>query len=264
MKDYCIIDADAAWQLFGSNDVAGMTVNIGGIPHIVTGVVERPSGRLAEAAGLDTTLVYVSYQTLSELGSSNGINHYEIVMPDPVTDFAVNFIREKLGTEEKKTEVVDNTARYGFLPRLKLLLQFGTRSMNGKAIIYPYWENIARGYEDILTVMTLFELLFLAYPSVLALVFFCLWWKHKGWTLRDVRLKLTDMAQRRMEKLWANRRRKKNGEIDDSDLWEDSAGEKRRLRSRKRKTPEEKQALKREKQERKLEKKREKAERKKR
>lgn len=264
MKDYCIIDADAAWQLFGSNDVAGMTVNIGGIPHIVTGVVERPSGRLAEAAGLDTTLVYVSYQTLSELGSSNGINHYEIVMPDPVTDFAVNFIREKLGTEEKKTEVVDNTARYGFLPRLKLLLQFGTRSMNGKAIIYPYWENIARGYEDILTVMTLFELLFLAYPSVLALVFFCLWWKHKGWTLRDVRLKLTDMAQRRMEKLWANRRRKKNGEIDDSDLWEDSAGEKRRLRSRKRKTPEEKQALKREKQERKLEKKREKAEQKKR
>lgn len=264
MKDYCIIDADAAWQLFGSNDVAGMTVNIGGIPHIVTGVVERPSGRLAEAAGLDTTLVYVSYQTLSELGSSNGINHYEIVMPDPVTDFAVNFIREKLGTEEKKTEVVDNTARYGFLPRLKLLLQFGTRSMNGKAIIYPYWENIARGYEDILTVMTLFELLFLAYPSVLALVFFCLWWKHKGWTLRDVRLKLTDMAQRRMEKLWANRRRKKNGEIDDGDLWEGSAGEKRRLRSRKRKTPEEKQALKREKQERKLEKKREKAERKKR
>lgn len=264
MKDYCIIDADAAWQLFGSNDVAGMTVNIGGIPHIVTGVVERPSGRLAEAAGLDTTLVYVSYQTLSELGSSNGINHYEIVMPDPVTDFAVNFIREKLGTEEKKTEVVDNTARYGFLPRLKLLLQFGTRSMNGKAIIYPYWENIARGYEDILTVMTLFELLFLAYPSVMALVFFCLWWKHKGWTLRDVRLKLTDMAQRRMEKLWANRRRKKNGEIDDGDLWEDSAGEKRRLRSRKRKTPEEKQALKREKQERKLEKKREKAERKKR
>lgn len=54
-SDYCVIDEDAAWQLFGSNDVAGMTVFIGGQPHIVTGVVERPGGRLAEAAGLDST-----------------------------------------------------------------------------------------------------------------------------------------------------------------------------------------------------------------
>ena len=37
MQDYCIIDEDAAWQLFGSSDVAGMTVFINRIPHIVTG-----------------------------------------------------------------------------------------------------------------------------------------------------------------------------------------------------------------------------------
>ena len=43
MKDYCVIDEDAAWQLFGSNDVAGMTVYIGGVPHIVTGVIRRPA-----------------------------------------------------------------------------------------------------------------------------------------------------------------------------------------------------------------------------
>lgn len=30
MQDYCVIDQDAAWQLFGSNDVSGMTVYIGG------------------------------------------------------------------------------------------------------------------------------------------------------------------------------------------------------------------------------------------
>ena len=41
MQDYCIIDQDAAWQLFGSNDVVGMTVYIGNVPHIVTGVVRR-------------------------------------------------------------------------------------------------------------------------------------------------------------------------------------------------------------------------------
>lgn len=30
MQDYCVIDKDAAWQLFGSYDVAGMTVYISG------------------------------------------------------------------------------------------------------------------------------------------------------------------------------------------------------------------------------------------
>ena len=74
-NNYCVIDRDAAWQLFGSNDVVGLTVFIGGYPHIVSGVVERPGGRLAEAAGLDGTLVYVSYETLSTLGRCNNINH---------------------------------------------------------------------------------------------------------------------------------------------------------------------------------------------
>lgn len=211
MQDYCIIDQDAAWQLFGSSNVAGMTVSIRGIPHIVKGVVERPEGRLEKAAGLDGTIVYVSYQTLCERGSCNGINHYEIVMPDPVRGFAENFIREKLGTSEKETEVLENTSRYSFLSRLKLIPAFGTRSMNGRAIIYPYWENIARGYEDILAVVTLFELLFLLYAAVLALVFFGIWWKHKGWTLKDVWLYLKDKAERLGEKLREKRLSGKRG-----------------------------------------------------
>lgn len=211
-SDYCVIDEDAAWQLFGSSDVAGMTVFIGGTPHIVTGVVERPGGRLAEAAGLDSTLVYVSYETLSKYGQNNGINNYEIVMPNPVSEFAYKYIKENLGSDEKETEVVENTSRYSLLSRLKLLGSFGVRSMNGKAIIYPYWENIARGYEDILALLTLFELLFLLYPAGLAVVLFCIWWRHKGWTLKDVWHKGKDIAERRMEKLRADRKKKRKKE----------------------------------------------------
>lgn len=202
-KNYCVIDRDAAWQLFGSNDVAGMTVFIGGYPHIVTGVVERPDGRLAEAAGLEDTLVYVSYETLNTLGRCNNINHYEIVMPNPVSNFAYDYIKKNLGASEKETEVIENTSRYSFINRLKLIGTFGTRSMNGKAIIYPYWENIARGYEDIFLVVTVFELLFLLYPTALVLVFLILWWRHKGWTLRDVCLTVKDKAERLVERLRA-------------------------------------------------------------
>lgn len=226
MKDCCIIDQDAAWQLFGSNNVAGMTVNIGGIPHIVAGVVERPSGRLEEAAGLEGTLVYVSYETLSKLGRSNGINHYEIVMPNPVSNFAENLVRERLGNSATETEVLENTSRYSLLSRLKLIPAFGTRSMNGRAIIYPYWENIARGYEDILAVMTFFQVLLLLYVVMLILFFFGSWWKHKGWTLRDKWLFVKDKAERGVEKLRARRLAAKAGR---------SSREKGRKKSRDRK-----------------------------
>lgn len=211
MQDYCVLDQDAAWQLFGSSDVAGMTVYIGGIPHIVTGVVERESGRLTESAGLDGTLVYVSYQTLSTLGSCNGINHYEIVMPDPVTGFAYNYVSEKLGGSGKETEVIENTSRYSFLSRLKLIPQFGTRSMNGKAILYPYWENVARGCEDILALITLLELLFLTYTLLPVLILLILKWKHKGWTVKEKLLLGKDRLERRGEGFRERRKAGKDG-----------------------------------------------------
>lgn len=210
MQDYCVIDRDVAWQLFGASDVSGMTVYIGNVPHIVIGVVERPEGRLSEAAGLDSPLVYVSYKTLTELGQSNGINHFEIVMPNPVTGFAENLIRENLGSDPLKTEVLENTTRYSLSSRLKLIAQFGLRSMNGKAIIYPYWENIARGYADILALLTFFEMLFLAYAIVTALILFIIWWKHKGWTVKEKCKILKDKLERLIERSRAKRLEKKN------------------------------------------------------
>ena len=190
-----------------------MTVYIGGIPHIITGVVERPQGKLEKAAGLDATVVYVSYETLSSLGSNNGINHYEIVMPNPVNNFAYQRVEENIGVSEKDIEIIENTSRYSLLSRLKVIGKFGTRSMNGKAIIYPYWENIARGYEDIIALLTVFMIIFLLYPIVLAVVCFVIWWKHKGWTLKEVRNKGKDRIERYFEMRRARKQAKKE-EVD--------------------------------------------------
>lgn len=207
-QDYCVIDEDMAWQLFGSNDVAGQTVTIQGIPHIVTGVIRRDEGRLEKAAGLDATVVYVSYETLTKYGRSNGLNHYEIVMPNPVSKYAFNYVKENIGVEEKEFELVENSKRYSFLEKVKRLGTLGTRSMNGKAIIYPYWENIARGYEDLLNLTLFGMLLFLLYPLVLLVILLRVLWKHKSWTVRGVYLSLKDKAERMCEK---NRERRKAG-----------------------------------------------------
>lgn len=209
MQDYCIIDEDAAWQLYGSNNVAGMTVEIGGIPHVIAGVISREEGHLAEAAGLDSTLVYVSYQTLEEHGRSNGINHYEVLMPNPITGFAFDYVSENLGSDEQNVEVIENTSRFEFLSRLKSIKEFGIRAMNGKAIIYPYWENIARGYEEILATLTFLQILFLLYPVTIAVIALIVWWRHKGWTMKEVYSHLRDKAERKAEKTRANRKREK-------------------------------------------------------
>lgn len=218
MQDYVVLDEDAAWQLFGSNDVAGMTVNIGGKPHLVIGVVECPDGRLYEAAGLDGVRVFVSYETLSAYGKSGGINHFEIVMPNPVKQYALNYVREQLGAQEREVEVLENSSRYQIGKRLRLLLDFGTRSMNGKAIIYPYWENVARGYEDILALLTLFQMLFLIYPSMILLVWIVIRWKNKTWTARTVLTALQDKLQRAGDK---RREQRKNGKKREEKSWLD-------------------------------------------
>lgn len=199
-QDYCVIDEDAAWQLFGSNDVEGQIVYIADIPHIISGVVERPQGRLEDAAGLSDTLVYVSYQTLNTLGMHSGINHYEIVMPNPVKNYAYQYVAAQLGSNEKEVEVIENSSRYSFINRMKVLSEFGTRSMNGKAIIYPYWENIARGYEDIIGLITVYALLFLIYPVAVIGLTVILWWRHREWTWKDVWHYLREKAGQLAEK----------------------------------------------------------------
>lgn len=195
-QDYCVIDEDAAWQLFGSDNVAGMMVTIGGTPHIVTGVIERQEGRMWEAAGLDKTRVYVSLPTLEKYGTSQGVNHYEILMPNPVKQFAYKYVSEKLGQNERETEVLENSTRFGIWKRFEIVKAFGTRSMNGKSIIYPYWENVARGYEDIVGVITSFMILLLLYPAVLAVIGFIYYWRHKNWTFKSVWIKMVDMVER--------------------------------------------------------------------
>lgn len=185
MQDYCVIDKNAAWQLFGSNDVAGKMITIGGIPHMVIGVIAQPEGRLYKSAGLDGSLVYVSYDTLSKYGQSQGINHYEILMPNPVDEYALNKVKEGLRVDEKEVEIVENTTRFSFLNMCKMFTRVGTRSMNGKAIAYPFWENMARGYEDMISMAVFCMLLFLVYPIGYVVIRTIIWWKRRTWTWKD-------------------------------------------------------------------------------
>lgn len=212
MKDGIVIDEELAWNLFGSVDVVGQQVTIGDIPHYVKGVVKRPDGRMARAAGLDTSFEYISYDSLSMYGTilsgrltsgsegesnagsvQGGINCFEIVCPSPVEGIAATVVKECCGLDDPYITVIDNSRRFDALSLAQIAGKFGTRSMWDKAIFYPYWENLARGYEDILTMILVIRFLCVVTILIILSVVIVRLYMHKKWTVRGVIKRLSDI-----------------------------------------------------------------------
>ncbi len=211
MKDKIVIDDYLAWDLFGSNDCIGMCVTIKGVNHYVAGVVRRPEGRINKAAGLNKSIVYMSYDSLSKYGeilsgktesveisedgtSANigGINCYEVVMPNNVEGLAAMLLKESAGLEDQFVNVVDNTNRFSFFSLLDVSASFGKRSMWDKPIFYPYWENVARGYEDILALINLIRTIFGVIIFFAVCVLVVMAYRNRTWTVGGIIRFLSD------------------------------------------------------------------------
>lgn len=193
MQDSILLDTEGAWQLFGSNDVAGKSVMIGGVPHYVAGVIERDESRFAKSAGLSKTTVYLSEASLSAYGTTDGISHYEVLAPNPVKHFVYQAVQEKLGVAQEKMIVVENTTRYEIASLIPVILDFGVRSMQNAAIRFPYWENVARGYEDVLALLLVFRFLLLLFVITVVIIFLIQKWRHRCFTWKDLWSKIIDI-----------------------------------------------------------------------
>ena len=134
-----------------------------------------------------------------------GINCYEVVMPDPVEGIAVRVVKESSGLDDKYIRVVDNTNRFTGFALLEVIKDFGIRSMWTQPIFYPYWENVARGWEDVLGILFLIRIIckVVFWLIVAGLVIFA--YRHKTWTVRGIAVNLADRkyefeARRRIAK----------------------------------------------------------------
>jgi hypothetical protein len=180
-EDGIILDETVAWKLFGSADVAGLTVDIGNRTYIVRGVVKSDSGFFSDASDEEEDTVYVDFSILEEqMDGDVQFDCYEILMVNPVSEFAVTTLSENLGREEDTYELVENSARFSLSARLARLKSFGARSMQTKAIVYPYWENRARGYDDVSSLLLVIQILLLVYPCVFLCKCIFLAWKNKN------------------------------------------------------------------------------------
>ena len=204
MQDGVVIDEETAWQLFGSSDVAGMQVMIGQVPHFITGVIERAKGRLEEAAGLEKSICYLSLDSLQNYGRTTGGFTYEIVMPNPIKNFAFSAMQNAVGKENEEVVLVENSTRFDLLPLFGVIRDFGIRSMSLKEVVYPYWENIARGQEDILALLMLIKCFLLVFPCIFVISVIIYLWKHRTWHLKQgvewVQDKIYEAGSKRVQK----------------------------------------------------------------
>lgn len=214
MKDYIILDEDAAWQLFGSFDIEGMCVTIGNVPHYVSGVIKKPIGKFEENSGLDKTLIFVSYNTLSQYGDSSKINTYEIVAPNPISKFVYNGVKEKLGIDENNIIVVENSTRYTVSGLIPVILDFGMRSMQNSAVHFPYWENVARGWEDVRALILCLQILLLLIPVLMSICYLIIKWKNRTFTAKDIGNYFLDLKEKLIENCYRKKKSNQN-------LWEE-------------------------------------------
>lgn len=169
MHDGVVIDKELAWKLFGAIEVDGMELEISGRKFYVAGVVERDSDFASrEAYGKDIGL-YMAYDVFNEI-SGEEINCYELVFPNPVTNFAMNIVKDNFPGGDTAV-YVDEGARYGISGIWSVIKDFGKRSMRTDGVIFPYWENAARLTEDYAAAALLLFFVFILVPVIIAAVF---------------------------------------------------------------------------------------------
>ncbi|MBR6632993.1 MAG: ABC transporter permease [Clostridia bacterium] len=147
--DRVVIDEKLAFELFGSNDVEDMKLNIGIKTLYVSGVVAYDESEAKIQQLGDLPVIYIPQRIAVGIFGERPFDSYEIMMQNPVDSYAVNGLTSV--TEGK--EVVDVTARFELKKIFSLLKEFPTRSYRSEAVSYPYWENAERGVEDILTLL---------------------------------------------------------------------------------------------------------------
>lgn len=167
MDDLVVLDEETAWRLFGGTDLAGLTMYINGEPFVVSGVVSRETDFATQKAYTGDGGVYLSYSALSRLVETASITCYEIVMPDPISGYALGVVKETFPVGDG--DVVENSSRYSLSHLLEVVKGFAERSMRLNGVIYPYWENAVRLTEGYAALLAALSIAFAVFPAATAL-----------------------------------------------------------------------------------------------
>lgn len=187
-KDGIVIDSYTAWRLFGSFDVLDMPVSIGRSTFYVRGVYMVDDGYMARKTKSDGGFVFLDYDALKALGKVGSISCIEYAGDDVYEGNLYNILKDKskTGLDESLAEIVNNTSRFGIANLWSVLNSQTDRVMRFNSIVYPYWENKARAYENIFSVLLILQAVLLIVPIILLIIFLADKYKHRTWSMKTI------------------------------------------------------------------------------
>lgn len=192
MKDRVVINKQLAWQLFGGENVAGMPFKINGNTYYVAGVVDVEEPEKKEDTNEIICRAWLPYSTFCNEYNGQGstsletgdigigtdteeninklpVTCYEIVMPDPVKNWALNIIQQNLDTKNRKMVIVENSNRTNFFYVINNIKNFFYKTTNTKPVAYPYWENEAKVRDTQRELYTCILIIAIIYPVLLVI-----------------------------------------------------------------------------------------------
>lgn len=208
-KTRILLNREAAWRLFGGTELAGLTVTVQDQLFEVAGVVDREDDRFTDKVCDRDMEVYLPYEAWVALTGEDRVDCYEVVMPQPVEDFAQGVAEKDFPVASAVT--VTATDRFLLKNLLALRRERSERLVQSSAVAYPYWENARRIAEDRGSAMALWLVLCLCPVAlgVLALLVLAL---RRG--KRRMEEKLPRLRDALAEKIRVRQRRRwerKNG-----------------------------------------------------
>lgn len=210
MDDYCILDEETAWYLFGSSDIVGQTIMYQGIPITVMGVYSREESDLLTMAGIREMTVFLPYSLVNRKEGQWNIEVYEIVMPNSVKGFAKGILSQNLPVGEEQCILLENSNRFTYSHYIELWKNRKEFSMKTNDIVFPYWENIARVKEQKLMEVAMIQLLLIA---ILGLMWFIILLRflvrHKP--TKETFVRIGDFIDSRIRKQKTANQRNKRG-----------------------------------------------------
>ena len=154
-----VLNETAAWKLFGSLNVEGMEVEIEGEPYSISGVIQLERNSFLEKTGALESQIYLAYDQLKKHRDNVGIICYEIIMPNPIQQFALTTIKKQAIFSENDVELVEHSDRFSIKKRIQELPDFFTRSMKQNEIYYPFWENETRAWEQVWDLILIIQMI---------------------------------------------------------------------------------------------------------
>ena len=195
-----VIDEEAAWNIFFSLDVAGMSFFIGENEYYVQGVVKKEDSCNVKAVYPDKPLIYLNSKAMIEMLPDISILCYESVIPSPIDNYAKELLLEYYSAgsfdesenseDSLSCEIVDNTYRMSYISIIQNALHFTQTGVVTRPIAYPYWENAARILINKLTIIMLIVIVLAVYNLSVTIFWLIKKFRNRKWHLSNLTNKL--------------------------------------------------------------------------